>query len=727
MRLILHNFLFLLKRFRISSILNIIGLSIAFAVFFVIVVQVYYDFRFDRNFEKANNIYTTSLNNSNQGNIRMPVTGIEQFPEVRNFCYLKGNPDNIQKFDVEDNNGNKHEFREIAVYTNERFIDVFTPKIIIGDARQALSTEGKAMLMESVAKKFFGSDDPLGQVFYFRDQNTPITVTAICEDFPDNCSLKNGIYLPQRESEFYPDKFIYLEISRGGKDKILNALNKTVEQNGNSARWELTALPDLHLKFPAQGQISRATTLSLLAIGILLMIISYINFVNFSMSMAPVRLKGFNIRRIFGENPVFLKFSIIMEVVLMSFIAFLISICIFGLISTSIIKAFFQADLSLSKNLTPLILVGIASFVMGFLAGIYPAFYSTHFTPMMALSGSFTASSGSKLLKNILIVIQFIAAVFLVITAAFIKMQHNYMQKKSWGVQKENILFINQVHAKLSQNVQIFETELKKNPDIFDVTYSSFLTGDDMPVIGNELDDKSVHFFIWIVNPNFFRFFGVDIIEGRDFRDDENNKYILNRTFLEQYGLTFDKDVSGREMWGQGSGGKAEIIGIANDFNFQPLYEPVKPIAFLNKVWIPIYMFVKINGQNAQNTVKYINETWTKFSKEPTDIVFLEKWLDDLYIQENNLSKLISIFGLITIIVTVMGVYGLILFNAKSKRKTIALHKVHGATIMEVILMLNRGFLIQFAVAYIIAVPVAYYAVNRWLENFAYKTPIHWW
>jgi len=299
MKLILHNFLFLLKRFRTSSILNIIGLSIAYAVFFVIIAQTYYDFSFDRNFEKADNVYLFSqYHSATDQRIKMPPEWVQhiigQYPEVKNLCWIKRMPDVEYSFDVGDSNGELHELNENVAYTNESFLDAFTPEIIIGDARHALTTDNNAILTESTAKKFFGKADPLGQVFSFHGQNTPITVAAVCKDFPDNCSMKNGIYITEQQYDGSPGVYAtYLEIANGGRDKILSKINAIEEgKEENSAKWELTALPDVHLVFPAKGQISRATTLSLFAIGILLMIIAYINFVNFSISMSPVRLKG---------------------------------------------------------------------------------------------------------------------------------------------------------------------------------------------------------------------------------------------------------------------------------------------------------------------------------------------------------------------------------------------------------------------------------------------------
>jgi putative ABC transport system permease protein len=524
----------------------------------------------------------------------------------------------------------------------------------------------------------------------------------------------------------------YIEISPDDKNQMLNKI-RSVELrdkvNSLIKDMELIALPDAHFKFPVEGQASRATIFSLLAIGILLMIIAYINFINFSISMAPVRLKSFNLRRIFGEHPLFLKFSIAMETVFISVIAFLLSLLFVCFLNNGVVKEFFQADLSPANNIGLFVAFAGGAVIIGFFVGMYPAFYATRFKPAMALSGSFSVSTGSKILKNTLIIIQFVSAIFLLITAGFIKIQHDYMQKQTgnWIEKKENIVLVK--NTRYSRNLEVFESELRKHPDILDVTYSSNFTGDDMFVLSGSLEDKPLNYVLWLVSHNFLRFFGIDIVEGRDFREGEQDKLIFNRTFLETNSFDFNNDLFGRHVEVQGLGNPvmAEAIGISKDFNFQTMREPIKPIAFIEKQWGYQYIYVKFIPDKSNNILNYIDDAWQKSGNKPSEVVFLDKRFNNLYDEENNLAKLISIFGLIAIIVAVMGVYGLILFNAKAKRKTIALHKVHGASITEVILMLNRGFLIQFAIAYVIAVPLAYYTVNRWLENFAYKTPIHWW
>jgi putative ABC transport system permease protein len=427
-----------------------------------------------------------------------------------------------------------------------------------------------------------------------------------------------------------------------------------------------------------------------------------------------------------GENPLFLKFSIAMEAVFMSFLAVIISLFFIHYFSISVVREFFQADIALSNNFGLFLIMAGVFLVMGFAAGIYPAVYTTSFKPAMALSGTFALSSGSRILKNTLIVIQFVASVLLIIVAGFIKQQHDYMQDKSWGIRKENVVHLPSWKLR---DVRAFESELKTNPDIFDFAYTNFLPGAELTMgWGRTFEGVQVNMAVWPVSHNYLRFFGIDMVEGRDFEEADSQgpgKMIFNRTFVQKYDFT---DLTGKEMGGFGE--QCRIIGIMEDFNFESLRVPVRPIAFVTGekyIGRTGTMLVKINGQNSRKTLDYLDGLCKQFSSEPVEITFLDETLHQLYKQENNLAKLITIFGLITILVTVMGVYGLVLFNVKSKRKTIAIHKINGASITEVIMMLNRGFIIQFLIAYIIAVPLSYLLVNRWLENFAYKTPIYRW
>jgi putative ABC transport system permease protein len=338
----------------------------------------------------------------------------------------------------------------------------------------------------------------------------------------------------------------------------------------------------------------------------------------------------------------------------------------------------------------------------------------------MALSGSFAASRRSKFLKNISVGAQFVMAIFLLTVTVFIKIQHDYMRNKNWGINTENVLYFNT--EKIRTNVENLTGELKKNSDITDITIGLHFPGQEglTRSWGRMFEETQVNVNVWYVKSNFLDFFGISIAKGKGFEENGEDEMLLNQAFIREYGFT---DIIGKEL------SNYDIVGIMEDFNFKPVRETIKPIALIssNEVTSYNWTFVKTSGMNTLKTMDYIRDTWKKFSNEPVEIRILDKTLDDLYRRESNLAKLVSTCGAIAIIVAIMGLYGLILFDAKSKRKTIALHKVHGASKSEVILMLNQNLIIQFVIAYIIAVPLAYYVVNRWLEGFAYKTPIHWW
>jgi putative ABC transport system permease protein len=704
---------------------------------------VYYDFSYDRNFKKSDSIFLYSRIIPDAEFFRTVVTVTESqklaatYPEVKKSCYLWTQ---YETFDIEDESRKEQSIQLSSNYVSEDgFADMFTPEILVGDIHQAF-IEGNALLTKNAAKEIFGDINPIGKIFFRHNSDQPITVAAVCKDFPDNCSLKNGVYLYQTEQ--YPMAqwayITYLKIDPENKTGLLKKLNsdqfmqKGTKREEQIWQYELTALPDIHLGFPVLGEGSLTTTLSLLAIGIFLLIIGYTNFLSFSIAMAPLRVKGFNIRRILGESSWALKLSIVMEAVFLALIAFAVSLFIIGFLNSGVIKDFFRADLSLSKNWILLFYTGGICMFSGFVAGIYPAFYATSFNPAMALSGSFSGSKRVQWLKNALIVVQFVMAIFLITITLFVERQHDYLRNKNWGINTENVLYLNT--APIMFEVDNFITELKRNPDIVDLTYGQYVPGDEnIQGWGRNYNGKEILMNVWPVKSDFFAFFGINLIDGQGFSAEGNNtnKMIFNETFLKEYEFN---NLTGTIFKDTDQNVDFEIAGIVEDFNFKSLRDRINPLAFIS-VDNMIYggsggrrwTFVRTNGSNTLKAIDYIRDTWKKFSNEPVEVLSLDETLGSLYEEENNLAKLVSTCGIIAIIVAIMGVYGLILFNAKSKRKTIALHKVHGASKSEVILMLNHNLIVQFVVAYIIAVPPAYYVVNRWLEGFAYKTPIHWW
>ena len=746
MKAVFLNFFFVLKRFKTSSILNIIGLSAAFAVFTITLIQVNYDRSYDRNFKNADDIYFFSMSYFNGGRgTTMPTTMgrdiINKFPEVKSYCLVNPVSQSELLVDVINNKGIRQKFSTKITPVTAGFLDVFTPEIVSGSTKGLFDGQGKAMITESTAKKLFGIENPIGKTIYYHfskhfynnQKAISVTVLAVCKDFPENCSMVNGIYtlLPDDEPTNYNYNG-YFVVNKNSYSKLLPELNsekffgkenwEEMKKSEGKATVELTQLNKAYFDLK-KGRLT--TTLSLLAIGILTLIIAYINFLNFSISISPARVKGLNIHKIIGASPFKLKLILASEAALFSFLAFLLALLYIALLKDTFISDYFSADMSLYANRILLGVIGLVALLFGMLFGSYPARYIVSFQPAVALRGSFAMSAKSVRLRNILITLQFVAAITLIIVAMFIHIQNTYMNHRSWGIQKENIVYL--PYGQLKVDMHTFGEELKRDPRILDFTAAQFLPGHVGMTWGRKFEGKQVNAWIWPVQVNFTKFFGVRMAEGRDFQESDStgNRHgvIFNECFLKIHQL---KNINGKDF--PGFDITLNVVGIAKDINYTSLQDSIRPMGFaiLGDQFMN-WFFVKLSGNDVPGAIENIRKTWVKYSDEDFNVMFLDASMDKLYKNEMNLAKLISLFGLITILIAIMGVYGLIVFNARYKSKEIALRKVNGASVKEIMFMLNRSVLLQLAIAYIVAVPLAYYIVHRWLQQFAYKIPIYWW
>ena len=746
MKAIFRNFFFVLKRFRTSSILNIIGLSAAFAVFTITLIQVNYDRSYDRNFKNAEDIYSfsmTSLNGDRE--TMMPTTMgrdiINKFPDVKSYCLVNPTSQSELLVDVLNNKGIRQKHTTRVTPVTAGFLNVFTPEIVGGSTKDLFDGQGKALITESTAKKLFENDNPIGKTIYYHfskpfynnQKSNLLTVLAVCKDFPKNCSIKNGIYtlLPDDAPSTYNYNG-YFVLKKDSYSKLLLELNseklfgkenwEEMKKSEEKTTVELTPLNKAHFDFE-KGRLT--TTLSLLAIGILTLIIAYINFLNFSISISPARVKGLNIHKIIGASPFKLKVILASEAALFSLLSFLLALLYIVLLKDTFISDYFSADMSLSANRILLGVIGLVALLFGMLIGSYPARYIVSFQPAVALRGSFAMSAKSVRLRNILITLQFVAAITLIITAMFIQLQNSFMNHRSWGIQKENIVFL--PYGQLKIDMHTFGEELKRDPRILDYTASQFLPGNVGMIWGRKFDGKQVNAWIWPVQVNFPEFFGVKIAEGRDFQDTDStgikHAIIFNDCFLKMHQL---KNIQGKDF--PGFNMSLTVVGIAKNINYNSLHDSIRPMGFaIMGNQFMNWFFVKLSGKDVPGAIENIKRTWEKNSDEDFNIKFLDASMDKLYKNELNLAKLISVFGLITILIAIMGVYGLIVFNARYKSKEIALRKVNGASVKEIMFMLNRSVLLQLTIAFVVAVPLSFYIVHRWLQQFAYKIPIYWW
>lgn len=739
---IFKNFFGVLKTFKLSSLINIVGLTVALTVFFIVAIQVHYDLTYDRSYKNSDKILQFNQYSVNYGsagtniNFQIPARIAQAVPEVEIYCMAALWGD--QKFDI-DKGGTSPETYSISYSrTTPGFFEVFTPEILSGDTTSLFSQPGKAMISEKTAISVFGDENPVGKTLRFRYSKNELVIAAVYKDFPDNCSLPNGLFshLPEFDETEWSFKSYFL-VSKENQTAIQEKLNskeilgegwvKHNEDNPDErVELRLTSPGDLYLHNAGKGGSKRInTTYTLLAIGILTVFIAIVNFVNLSVAMAPARVRSINIRKILGINKTKLKLTVATESLFFTLIAIVIAlIVIYYLRTTTFAKEIFAADLSFNHHLPLLIAISLGLLIISFLVGLYTTRYCTSVDESEALKGSFSLNMRSVKLRNALIVVQFTAAITLIGVTLFIKQQNDYMLHYDWGIPKENVVYV--PLSGLGREAQTFGQELLRDSRIKDYTITRDIPGRVGMSWGREFEGRQISLTVWSVDNRFFDFFGIKILEGRkpEQMDSVVSQIVVNETFLKEY--EFTNDIVGKDFDAFGPG---RIQAIAQDINFETLHESISPMAFgVLSRWQNFNTFmIKLSGNDMKGSLDYIENTWKKFSQDPFEVHFLDAEMDKQYKTETNMASLIAIFGLVIVAIAVMGVYGLILFSSKSKSKEIAIRKINGSTEKEILLMLNRTVLLQLCIAFVIATPVAYYAIMKWLENFAYKAPLHWW
>ncbi len=744
MKFFVNNLIFLNKKFKSFFVINILGLSVAFAVFIVTMLQVSYDFSFNKSIKNTEEIYYLSRHLPNTSGFNDGAMGkgavlniVNKFPEIEDHMVMGTDMDAL--ISIRTSEGQSSDFTENLKAATVNMLDIFPSEIISGNKSQLYRGLNYAMITESAAKKIFGDQDPIGKEFFIKeslynpetyDLTAPKTIVAVCKDYPSNSSISNGIYTFMDKNDIFDNTIyrLYVKVSPANypvlKEK-LNAPEYMGKEELQDREYKLTSFADLHF-LEGFGKGNKVLTYSLFVIGIIVLIIAFTNFVNLTIAMIPSRIKSINVHKIMGVKKSLQKIAISFEGVFLTTVSFILAVIYIYILRGSEFFTLIISDFSFTDNWDKIIFFGLIVTLLAFIIGLYPAHYATSVKETMTLNGSFSTSLKGVRVRNGLIIFQFLTAIILIIISSFIKVQNDFMKGYSWGIEKENIVYM--PSSKLTTNIETFKAELMKNPRIVDFTAGSHLPGAVRASWRRDFEGQQVEFTIWRVYPNFLDFFGVNVTNGEGFKDGDSNekeKLIFNHKFLDKYG--YDETIIGKrfDSWADGSY-KAAIVGTMDNIHFESLHEPIKPMAFGLGGEKYGYAFAKITGKDVSSTLQFINKTLKNVSDSDAEAAFLDGTLNDLYKRESNISQLIGVFGIFTVIIAVMGIYGLVMFNAHFKVKEIGLRKVNGATEKEIVLMLNRNLLIQLGIAFVISIPIAYYIVQHWLEQFSYKVPVFW-
>ena len=761
-----------LKKYPFISFINLFGLSVGIACCLLILAYLLNELSFDRYHAKANNIYRverTFLNpdtksvNLELGTIAPPFGPLlkNDFPEIKKITRLLPNGNNTA-FRYEEKRFNERD----VYFADEHLFDVFDVPLIKGNPKKALNDPFTVLLSEEVALKYFGKEDPMNKVVRLNNQND-VKVTGVYRDFPGESHIRPRVMISfntLKDTSIYGEErlrtnwgnnsfFTYLLMPDGFDPKKMEAafpafLNRHLNHGGTvpASEWNRLAmrkLTDIHLyahtDFEARenGDIKRVYIFSAIALFILL--IACINYMNLSTARSVLRAREIGVRKTVGAGKAELMGQFLSESVLISWIAMVLAFML-AWISMPWLNKLSGQDLKIQdllqlKIIIPLLLV---PFVVGLVSGFYPAVFLASFKPVKVLKGVLKVGSGSLSMRKAMVVFQFAISIILIICTVIVFEQLRYMQKKDLGFDREHIVTMNYT-AGLADNYEAFRNELLVSGSIRDVGRSSRIPtgrlldasgaqirrGDTMAPAGAEIKNVRADF-------GFIPTYGIKMVAGRNFIKEnglrDTSSFLINEAAVKALGLASPQDAVGKEF--QYGNRKGELVGVYQDFHFESMHEKILPIALFMPVNQNSYglLSLKITGNNISGALEHMEKVWKKFLPEtPFDYTFMDENFERLYEAEQKQATIFTVFAFIAIFIACLGLFGLSAFTISQRIKEIGIRKVLGADISSIVGLLSKDFLKLVLVAAVLAFPVAWYAMSRWLEDFAYRTQIPWW
>ena len=742
----------------VSSILNILGLTAAFAALYIMLVQVHHDLTYNKGLKDSDRIYVlTKQETRSTGYSSYLCRPIGEYVinaspdiEVGGCGRIAGVPAKIRVSDEQSPVSGS----QVALNKGAR--EVFGFELVAGNWDDL--TGAALAVSESMAKRL---GVQVGDVVknLAETQWIETTIVAIYKDMPKHSDLSSFDIvwnMPDARLDEWKEfsYFYYLKLREGADPEAItevakpvckqffSEINGGVEVTDDDVKFGIrpVLLTEMYFADPNSNYTvgkmgNRTTTITLLVIAIFVVLIAFINYINFFFAMVPLRLKSINTRKILGSSRFQLVMSSVGESLLMVAIALGLAVAVVTLFRQSTLAALIDTPLNFGQNLgIAALTIGIA-LLISVLASLYPALFSTSFNPAFALKGTLGTTQKGKAFRIGLIGLQFTVSIVLIICAIFVHQQRDFMMNHDMGFNQENLL---QSHVtwELANNRETVENQLKTDADIKDIAWG------DGPFVANSrmawsrpFNDNDVQWQVYPVSWNFLRFMGIDIVEGRDFtpadEQSENGVYIINETAQKMYSITTEDRIRGHKEV------PAEIAGVCRDFNFSPLREKIGPFAFYvygKEPWSPcMRLFIRTEaGVDTQalmeRSIKTLNDL------DPTLGDGFSVWMrpfeqaiENQYKKEQNLSKLITLFTILAIVISLMGVFGLVMFETEHRRKEIGIRRVHGATVGQVLAMFNSRFVKIVLVCFVVAVPVSIVIMRRYLEGFAYQVPLHVW
>ncbi|MBC2844722.1 ABC transporter permease [Winogradskyella flava] len=735
--------------------LNISGLAIGMTAGFLVLLYVSFELSYDKMHEKSDSIYRIVAD------IKTPSETIEasiaawpvapaleqEFPEI-----LKST--RVMNLNLTVVKNNKKVIEEDVVAVDSSFFEIFDFELVKGDKTQILKQPNSLVLSETIANKYFGQDNPIGQNLELEGFDDLGVVTGVMKEIPENSQIQADIVMsmitftasPSDRDEqwgsYDPSHYVLTSESVNPKDLESKFPAFIEKRTGDQMRQSqmfvtlfLEPFSDVYLKSSRGGNITgNINNVYIFSIiGIFILLIASINYINLATARSVERAREVGIRKVVGAQKNQLAFQFISESVVVCLLAFLLAV---GLTALSLPYFNALAGKTVSSgiftepvNILYLFLIALS---IGVVAGIYPAIVLSSFRPVSVLKGSFSKGSKGVLLRKSLVVVQFTISIALIIGTIIIYNQMQYMRNQDLGFNKEHTLVI---PTQIGNSQDALKTSISAIPGVKGIALASSVPGSGNPAAYSEIENQNgdlqvANLDLYFVNEDYIPQLGMEVVAGRafsrDFASDSTQAMIINEKAVSLLGYTNAKDAIGARYQQWGSNG--QIIGVVKDFNFRSLQQDIAPITMRLDPNSTNIMTVKIASNNITQTIGAIEKTWlSMMPADPFEYYFLDELFDEQYEAEEDFGNLFLSFALLAIFISCLGLLGLAAHSTIQRKKEIGIRKVIGASVGSIVNLLSKDFIKLVGIAFVISAPLAWYAMHNWLEDFAYKIDIEWW
>jgi putative ABC transport system permease protein len=728
-----------LLRHKTFSLINILGFAFSISICMMIILFVMKEHSYDRFYMNSDNIYklVDSENNSSGIDYRLKTTIVNNFPEIKSGSITRIG---YSKMGISYNHNNYT--LDNCMSVDNDYFKVFSIPILSGNTSRPLQNINSVVLTKSSAYKIFGNKNPVGKTITI-EAETPLTITAVIKDYPDNSSINAGMLISSENTKFnnrftwygsdsstyrYPACIYLLFKNDANVNLFVQNINKHAEiLNPYVKKVGLLPLKDVYLHDNTEASDTKKGNPSLLelmtGIALIILILAIVNYVNLAVAQQNRRNKETGIRKTIGAGREDIIKLYLTESVLVTFIAFIIALLMVE-ISLPYFSKIVDSNLSIRPFWEfPANLISVFSILLiGIVSGFGPALLISSFNPVRIFSGNTFISNRKGYPRNFLTVFQFTVSIALIFCILVIQKQIDFVKHRDLGFDKEQLL---RFYAPFNK-VTALTNEFRQYSNITGVSASCGVPGEINMQLGGAVEGKDQPVSCIMADSSFLQTFKIQLLTGRKLLPGEYGKVcMINETAYKYFGW---KDINNKRF-NSGREGGFEVIGVVKDFHFSSLHNVIEPACIMfSSGALPNIISLRIKPGTLHTTINYLHKVWKEsVPNQEMEYHFYDDLFNEMYVKEDRFAEAIGLFAVLAISISCLGILGLVIFASERRSKEIGIRKVHGAKVSELMFMLNKDFLKWVVFASVIALPLGWFAMNKWLADFAYKTDINWW